>query len=274
MSPPPPPPPLCLPCFTRNGKGNGKGKGKKKQLDEFDEKSASSHPSGSHPRSSRGSHGSRSSLLASHRPSQAISPVARSASYSPTATITDAQSKAEITSRAEKPTFTEDTESAPKPDRSRTKFTRGGIFRCKFGLGWGLCFGRKAKDEDDLISETDRPSSATTILPVHPRGEASPSFIPDDVQTPTRYMSQRTKTSYTSKLSKDNQASRATKSSNLSGGNKRIKRFNNSRSDSENTLTAPALERMETYQDIREHADTTTQLAELRQLMAKHNLDY
>jgi hypothetical protein len=270
--PPPPPPPLCLPTFTRKGR-------KKKQqqpLDEyFDEKSTASHPSGSHFRSSRGS---RTSLPASQRPSQAGSPLARSATYSPTATITDAQSKAEITSRAEKLTFTEDTESynnlprmAPKLDRSRSKLARGGTFRSKFGYGWGLGLGRKDKDKEDLFTEIDRSSSATTILPVYPRGEAPPSFVPDEARTPTRHMSQRSKTSYASKQSQDSQASRATKSSNLSGGSKRS---NNSRSDSVNTLATSALERKKTHRDIHGPRDTTTQLAELRQLMAKDNLDY
>lgn len=85
-------------------------------------------------------------------------------------------------------------------------------------------------------------------------------------------MSQRSKASHASKQSKDSQASRATKASNLSGGSKRS---NNSRSDSLNTLVGSALERKVNYQDpIRERTDTTTQLAELRQLMAKDNLDY
>jgi hypothetical protein len=129
--------------------------------------------------------------------------------------------------------------------------------------------GRKDKDKDDLFTEIDRSSSATTILPVYPRGEFAPSFVPDEARTPTRHMSQRSKTSYASKQSKDSQA---TKSSNLSGGSKRS---NNSRSDSLNTLVGSALQRKETYQDpIRERTDTTTQLAELRQLMAKDNLDY
>jgi hypothetical protein len=278
MSPPPPPPPppaLWLPSFTR------KKKKKKKQLDEHpDEKSASSHPSGLHSRSSRGSRGSRSSLPASQRPSQARSPPARFASYSPTATLTDAQSKSETTSgsRAEKLTFVEDRESynilpgmAPKPGRSRTKLSRGGIFRCNFGWGWGLCFGRKDKDKDYFITEKDRLSSETTILPVYPRGEHPLSFAPDDAQTPTRRMSHRSKTSYALKQRKDSQASRATKSSNLSGGSKWS---NNSRSDSVNTLATSALERKKTHRDIRGPRDTTTQLAELRQLMAKDNLDY
>lgn len=267
--PPPPPPPLCLPTFTR------KGRKKKQPIDEyFDEKSATSHPSGSHFRSSRGSRGSRTSLPASQRPSQGGSPLARSASYSPTATITDAQSKVDVTSRAEKLTFTEDTESynniprvAPKLDRSRPKLGRGATLRSKFGYGWGLGLGRKDKDKDDLFTEIDRSSSATTILPVYPRGEFAPSsFVPDETRTPTRHMSQRSKTSYASKQSKDSQAT------NLSGGSKRS---NNSRSDSLNTLVGSALQRKETYQDpIRERTDTTTQLAELRQLMAKDNLDY
>jgi Xaa-Pro aminopeptidase len=184
-----------------------------------------------------------------------------------------------MTSRAEKLTFTEDTESynhiprvAPKLDRSRTKLTRGGTFRSKFGYGWGLGLGRKDKDKEDLFTEVDRSSSATTILPVYPRGEFTPSFVPDDARTPTRHMSQRSKNSYASKQSKDSQASRATKSSNLSGGSKRS---NNSRSDSVNTLVGSALLRKENYQDpIRERTDTTARLAELRQLMAKDNLDY
>jgi hypothetical protein len=184
-----------------------------------------------------------------------------------------------VTSRAEKLTFSEDTESykniprvAPKLDRSRTKLTRGNTFRSKFGYGWGLGLGRKDKDKEDLFTEVDRSSSATTILPIYPRGEAPPSFLPDHAQTPTRHVSQRSKTSYASKQSKDTQASRATKSSGLSGGSKQS---NNSRSDSLNTLDGSALQRKETYQDpIREHTDTTTQLAELRQLMAKDNLDY
>ncbi|KAN0103771.1 Creatinase aminopeptidase [Russula decolorans] len=270
--PPPPPPPLGLPSFTR--KGNDKGNKKKKQLD--DEKSASSHPSGLHSRSSRGSHGSRSSLLASHRPSQAISPLSHFESYSPTVSITDDQSKAKITSRAEMPTLTEDTESPPELDRSRTKLKRRrGIFRCNFGLGlgWGLCFGCKDRHKDDLSTDTDRPSSATTILPIHPRGEVPPrvSFMPDGDRTPARHISQSLKTTYPSKQSKDSQASSATKSSILSGGSKWS---NESRGDSVNTVTASALERLETYRDTRKDIDTTAKLAELRQLMAKENLDY
>ena len=268
--PPPPPPPLCLPSFTR--------KGKKKKVDEYlEEKSGSYHPSGTRSRGSR----SRSSLPASQRPSYQGSPLARSASYSPTATITDAQSRGDITSRitsrAEKLTFSEDTESynnlpklAPKLDRSRSKLTRGNTFRSKFGYGWGLGLGRKDKDKDDLFTEVDRSSSATTILPVYPR-EAPPSFALDHGQTPTRHMSQRSKASHASKQSQDSQASRATKAS---------KRSNNSQrpslgSNSVNTLVGSALERKEAYQDpLRERIDTSLRLAELRQLMAKDNLDY
>jgi hypothetical protein len=45
--------------------------------------------------------------------------------------------------------------------------------------------------------------------------------------------------------------------------------FTPQRSDSVNNFVGSALERKETYQDpIRERTDTTTQLAELRQLMA------
>jgi len=132
--------------------------------------------------------------------------------------------------------------------------------------------GRKDKDKEDLFTEVDRSSSATTILPVYPRGEAPPSFVPDNPQPLARHISQRSKNSYASKRSKDSQESRATKSSNLSGGSKRS---NNSRSDSVNTLAGSALARKDAYQDpIRERADTTTLLAELRQLMAKDNLDY
>ena len=269
--PPPPPPPLGLPSFTRKGKG--KGKGKKKQLD--DEKSALSHPSGSHSRSSRSSHGSRSSLLASHRPSQAISPLAHFATYSPTVTITDDQSKAEATSPAEKLTLTEEDpeqETPPEPERPRTKRNRRGIFRCNFGLGWGLCFGRK--DKDDLNTDTDHPSPATTILPIHPRGDPPlrVSFVPEDDQTtPTRHISKRSKTLYPSKPIRDSQAGSVTTPSILSGGSKWS---NESRGDSLNTLAASALERMKTYRDTRKYIDTTSQLAELRQLMAKDNLDY
>lgn len=271
--PPPPPPPLCLPSFAR------KGKKKKQQPEEyFDEKSASSHPSGTRSRASRGS---RSSLPASQRPSRQGTPLARSASYSPTATITDAQSKAEVVSRAEKLTFTEDTESynhipriAPKLDRSRSKLGRGNTFRSKFGYGWGLGLGRKDKDKEDLFTEVDRSSSATTILPVYPR-DAPPSFAPDDAQTPTRHMSQRSKASYASRQSKDSQA---TKSSNLSGGSRRSnnsKRPSLTGSGSVNTLVGSALERKEAYQDpIRERIDTSLRLTELRQLMVKDNLDY
>src|SRR6267154_1360218 len=121
-------------------------------------------------------------------------------------------------SRAEKP-YNNIPRMAPKPDRFRTKLTRRGIFRCKFGYGWGLCLGRNDEDKDDLITEIDRPSSATTIM----------------------HMSQRSKTSYASKQSKGSQASRATQTSNLSGR----ERSNNSRSDSENTLVGSALERKE-----------------------------
>jgi Xaa-Pro aminopeptidase len=166
---------------------------------------------------------------------------------------------------------------APKLDRSRSKLTRGNTFRSKFGYGWGLGLGRKDKDKDDLFTEVDRSSSATTILPVYPR-DAPTSFVQNDAQTPTRHMSQRSKNSYASKQSKDSQDSRATKSSNLSGGSKRSnnsKRPSLTGSGSINTLVGSALERKEAYQDpIREHIDTSPRLAELRQLMAKDNLDY
>ncbi len=266
--PPPPPPPFCLPSFTR--------KGKKKKLDEyFDEKSAS-HLSGSR---SRGSRGSRSSLPASQRPSQRGSPLAHSLSYSPTATITDAQSRVEITSRAEKLTFSEDSESysnlprmAPKLDRSRSKLTRGDTLRKKLGYGWTLGLGRKDKDKEDLFTEVDRSSSATTILPVYPRDS---SFLPEDSRGPTRHVSQRSKTS---QRSNDTQASRATKSSNLSNGSKQSnnsKRPSLNGGGSLNTLVGSAIERKEAYQDpIREYVDTYARLTELRKFMAKESLDY
>ena len=121
---------------------------------------------------------------------------------------------------------------------------------------------------DDLTSEIGHSSSETTILPIHPRGEDPPFFVPDEAHIPIHHISRRSKTSHRLKQSK---ASSVTKSSNLSGWSERS---NGSRGDSANTLASSALERMETYQDIREYEDTTTQLAELRQLMAKNNLDY
>jgi hypothetical protein len=124
-------------------------------------------------RGSRGSHGSRSrsSLPPSQRPSNVGSPLARSNSFSPTATVTDAQSRAEVaSSRGEKLTFTDDTESynvprmAPKLDRSRSKLTHGNTLRNKLGYGWttfGLgALGRKDKDKEDLFTEVDRTSSS------------------------------------------------------------------------------------------------------------------
>jgi hypothetical protein len=286
--PPPPPPPLCLPSFTR--------KGKKKQLEEqFDDKSASYRHSASRSggsggsrgsrgtQGSRGSRGSQSSLPESQRPATTGSPLARSGSFSPTATVTDAQSRAEadVASRVEKLTFSEDTESynnlprmAPKLDRSRSKLTRGNTLRNKLGYGWGLGLGRKDKDKDkdDLFTEIDRTSSATTILPVYPR-DAPPSFPPESTQSPTRHMSQRSKSSQASKQSNDSQASRATKASNLSRGSKRS---NNSQGGSSvKTLTGSALERKDAYLDpIREPVDTYVRLTELRKHMAKENLDY
>jgi hypothetical protein len=95
--------------------------------------------------------------------------------------------------------------------------------------------------------------------------------MPDGDRTPARHISQSLKTTYPSKQSKDSQASSATKSSILSGGSKWS---NESRGDSVNTVTASALERLETYRDTRKDIDTTAKLAELRQLMAKENLDY
>jgi len=272
--PPPPPPPLCLPSFTR--------KGKKKQLAEFnDEKSASaSHPSGSRSRTSRGS---RSSLPTSQRQSDQGYPLTRSNSYSPTATLTDVQSRQDMIPSQTGLTFTEDTESyknlpkfLPKLDRSRSKVARGNTLRARFGYGWTLGLGRKDKDnKDDLFTVDDR-SSATTILPIYPRG--APSFVPDDSRTPTRHMSQRSKNSQASKQSNDTQASRATKSSNLSGGSKRSnnsKRPSLTGSGSVNTLVGSALERKEAYQDpIREEVDTYDRLNRLREHMAKDNLDY
>ncbi|KAH8993233.1 Creatinase aminopeptidase [Lactarius hatsudake] len=251
--PPPPPPPLCLPSFTR--------KGRKKQLEEqFDEKSASSRPS-------YRSGGSRSSLPG---PEQ------------------------EITSRAEKLTFTEDTESynnlprmAPKLDRSQSKLTRGNTLRNRLGYGWTLGLGRKDRDKEDLFTEVDRSSSATTILPVYPR-DALPAFQQEAPQGgPTRHMSQRSKSSQDSKQSKDSRgskesgeskASKASKTSNLSSGSKRS---NNSQrpsltgSGSVNTLTSSAIGRKDGYEDpIHEYPDTYPRLTELRKLMAKDNLDY
>ena len=272
MPPPPPPPPLCLPSFTR--------KGKKKKVEEFHDEKSDSRASGSR---SRGSRSSRNSLPASQRPSDHGSHLARTGSYSPTATVTDAQSRAEITSRAEKLTFSEDTESynnlpklAPKLDRTRSKLTRGNTLRARLGYGWTLGLGRKDKDKEDLFTEVDRSSSATTILPVYPR--EAPSFALDDSHPPTRHISQRSKSSYASKRSNDTQASGATKSSNLSGGSKRSnnsKRPSLTGSGSVNTLVGSALERKEAYQDpIREHVDTYARILELRKLMAKDNLDY
>jgi Xaa-Pro aminopeptidase len=169
--------------------------------------------------------------------------------------------------------FTEDTESygqfrkvVPKLDRSR-KLTRGDTLRSKLGYGWGLGLGRKDKDKDDLFTEANRTSSATTILPVYPR-DAPPSFPPESTQTPTRHMSQRSKSSQDSRRSNDTQASRATKSSH---GSKRSKRSQST----VNTLTGSALERKEGYEDpIREYADTYTRIVELRKHMAKDSLDY
>ena len=198
--------------------------------------------------------GSRTSLRGSLRPSHQGSPVASSASHFPTAkTTTDVLSKADLTSRAE----LEGTESseniprlAPELDRSRskrTKVTRGNTSRSKlrFGYGWGLGWGHK--DKGDLFTEVDRSSFATTttILPVDPR--EVPPFMPDNGQTPTRHMPQRSKTSRRPSLG----------------------------SGSVNTLVGSALERKEANQDhTRERVDTSLRLAELRQLMAKDNLDY
>jgi hypothetical protein len=149
-----------------------------------------------------------------------------------------------------------------------SSFTRGATLRSKFGYGWGLGLGRKEKDED-LFTEIGASSSETTVLYVYPRGEVPSSFVPGNAQTPTRHMSQRSKASHASKQSKERQASRATKASNPSGGSKQS---NNSRSDSLNTLVGSALQCKENYQDpIRERTDT---IAQLRQLMAKVNLDY
>ena len=271
--PPPPPPPLCLPSFTR--------KGKKKQLAEFNDEKSASHASGSRSRTSRGS---RSSLPTSQRQSDQGYPLTRSNSYSPTATLTDVQSRQEIiSSRAEGLTFTEDTESyknlpkfVPKLDRSRSKLARGNTLKARFGYAWTLGLGRKDKDKEDLFTEVDRSSSATTILPVYPRG--TPSFVPDESRTPTRHMSQRSKNSQASKQSNDTQASRATKSSNLSSGSKRSnnsKRPSLTGSGSINTLVGSALDRKEAYQDpIREEVDTYDRLTRLREHMAKDNLDY
>ena len=195
--------------------------------------------------------------------------------------MTDAQSRTEVTSRAEKLTFSEDTESynniprmAPKLDRSHSKLTRGNTLRNKLGYGWTLGLGRKDKDKEDLYTEVDRSSSATTILPVYPR-DALPAFRQDDPQGPTRHMSQRSKSS---QQSKDSKASGQSKTSNLSSGSKRS---NNSQrpsltgSGSVDTLTGSAIERKEGYEDpIREYADTYPRLTELRKLMAKDNLDY
>jgi Xaa-Pro aminopeptidase len=267
-----------MPSFTR--------KGKKKQLDEFkDEKSASrASGSGSGSRSRSTPRSSRNSLPTSQRQSDRGYPLTRSNSLSPTATLTDAQSRHEIvSSRAEGLAFTEDTESyknlpkfVPKLDRSRSKLTRGNTLKARFGYGWSLGFGRKDKDKEDLFTEVDRSSSATTILPVYPRDP--PSFVPDVSRTPTRHMSQRSKNSQASKQSNDTQASRATKSSNLSGGSKRSnnsKRPSISGSGSINTLVGSALERKEAYQDpIREEVDTYDRLNRVREFMAKDSLDY
>lgn len=264
-----------MPSFTR--------KGKKKQLDEFKDEKSASRASGSASRS-RTPRSSRNSLPTTQRQSDQGYTLTRSNSFSPTATLTDNQSRHEIvSSRAEGLAFTEDTESyknlpkfVPKLDRSRSKLTRGNTLKARFGYGWTLGFGRKDKDKEDLFTEVDRSSSATTILPVYPRD--APSFVPDESRTPTRHMSQRSKNSQASKQSNDTQASRATKSSNLSGGSKRSnnsKRPSLSGSGSINTLVGSALERKEAYQDpIREEVDTYDRLNRLREFMAKDSLDY
>jgi hypothetical protein len=193
--------------------------------------------------------------------------------------------KAGITSRAEKLTYSEDTESyndlprmSPKLD---SKLTRGNTLRNKFGYSWTLGLGRKDFDKEGrvrLYTEIDRSSSATTILPVwdpvYPR-DALPSFRPGDAQGPTRRMSQR---SQFPPQSKDSKASRECKTSNLSSGSKRS---NNSQrrsltgSRSVNTLTSSAIDRKEGYVGpIRGYPDTYSRLTELRKLMAKDNLDY
>ncbi len=169
---------------------------------------------------------------------------------------------------------------APKLDRSHSKLTRGNTLRNRLGYGWTLGLGRKDKDKEDLFTEVDRSSSATTILPVYPR-DALPAFQQEAPQGPTRHMSQRSKNSQASKQSKDSgesKASKASKTSNLSSGSKRS---NNSQrpsltgSGSVNTLTGSAIDRKDGYEDpIREYADTYPRLTELRKLMAKDNLDY
>jgi hypothetical protein len=188
--------------------------------------------------------------------------------------MTDVQSRGsgKAASQAVSLHFTEDTESygqfrkvVPKLDRSR-KLTRGDTLRSKLGgYGWGLGLGRK--DKEDLFTEANRTSSATTILPVYPR-DALPSFQQESTQTPTRHMSQRSKSSQNSRQSNDSQASKATKSSH---GSKRSK----TSQSTANTLTGSALERKEGYQDpIREYADTYPRIVELRKHMAKDGLDY
>ena len=165
---------------------------------------------------------------------------------------------------------------APKLDRSHSKLTRGNTLRNKLGYGWTLGLGRRDKDKEDLYTEVDRSSSATTILPVYPR-DALPAFRQDS-QGPSRHASQRSKSSQDSKVSRASGQSKASKTSNLSNGSKRS---NNSQrpsltgSGSVNTLTGSATERKEGYEDpIREYPDTYPRLTELRKLMAKDNLDY
>jgi hypothetical protein len=165
---------------------------------------------------------------------------------------------------------------APKLDRSHSKLTRGNTLRNKLGYGWTLGLGRKDKDKEDLYTEVDRSSSATTILPVYPR-DALPAFR-QDLHGPSRHASQRSKSSQDSKQSKDSKASgesKASKTSNLSSGSKRSNNSERPSLTSVNTLTSSAIDRKEGYEDpIREYVDTYPRLIELRKLMAKDNLDY
>ncbi|KAI0066177.1 Creatinase/aminopeptidase [Artomyces pyxidatus] len=109
-----------------------------------------------------------------------------------------------------------------------------------------------------------RSSSATTILPVYPRDPAPP--FPSD---------KASQESAASKASAASKGSAVSKGSKVSQGSKGSKRPSLTGSDSANTLTSSAADRMEAYQDsIKEEVDTYERLTALRALMAKDQLDY
>ncbi|KAH8107636.1 Creatinase aminopeptidase [Cristinia sonorae] len=262
--PPPPPPPICLPFSSKK---------KPKRLTYSERAYTESYNS------------ERSS----------INRLERSGSYSPTATLT---------SKAEKLTFSSDSEawpdhtvnearevpvlrrsattrekSAPKtPEKDNEKSAGGGSKR--WGYGWGA--GKKEKEKErerEMAQDLSRQNTQSTRPPLY--------------QSPARSNSQRTQTSesinyinplppHMANAARSGEPSRSNTFRSQNSGNSnntastsRTRRPHLYPSDSSSTLVGSALERK--VNDVDTFAgrpDTGERLEALRELMKKDSLDY